>query len=121
MNPYLHFLLYALLVVGVVGAVLGLNALLGPRPKATAAKLEPFECGAAPQQHRNVRPMALRYYPVAIFFLLFDIETVLLFLWAPTAGVREIATLSLLSFLGFIGLGGLAFAYLWRDGGLQWK
>lgn len=119
MNPYLHFLLFLALTVGVVGAVVGLNALLGPRPKASPAKLEPFECGAVPQQPRNVRPLAIRYYPIAIFFLLFDLETVLLFIWAATTGQREIATLSLLSFLGFIVLGAMAFAYLWRDGGLD--
>ena len=119
MNAYLFFLVFLLATVAVVGAVVGLNALLGPRPVASAAKLEPFECGAAPQQVRNVRPLSIKYYPIAIFFLLFDLETVLLFLWAATTGQRDIATLSLLSFLIFMALLTLAFVWLWREGALE--
>ncbi len=119
MNPYLVFLIFLLVATGVIGLVVGLNALLGPRPVASAAKMEPFECGVPPMQQRNVRPMSIKYYPIAIFFLLFDLETVLLFIWAATAGQREIATLSLVSFLVFMGLLTLAFVWLWRDGGLE--
>lgn len=122
MNPYLVFLVFLLASVAVIGAVVGLNALLGPRPgPGSAAKMDPFECGARPLQQRNVRPLSIKYYPAAIFFLLFDLETVLLFIWAATAGQREVATLSLLSFLVFMGLLALAFVWLWRDGGLKWK
>ena len=121
MTPYAVFFVYLLLSVGVVGLIIGLNALLGPKVRNTPAKLEPFECGATPQQHRNVRPLSIKYYPVAIFFLLFDLETVLLFIWASAAGHAEIATLSLVSFLVFMALLTLAFVYLWRDGGLEWK
>jgi len=121
MNPYAHFLLFLLLSVGVVGLIVGLNALLGPRVAASAAKMEPFECGARPLQQRNVRPLSVKYYPIAIFFLLFDLETVLLFIWAAAAGQAEIATLSLVSFLVFMALLTLAFVYLWREGGFEWR
>ena len=86
MTPYATFFLYLLASVGLVALILGMNALFGPRPAASAAKLEPFECGAEPIQHRNVRPLSIKYYPIAIFFLLFDLETVLLFIWAAAAG-----------------------------------
>jgi NADH-quinone oxidoreductase subunit A len=121
MTAYATLLLYLLAAVGLVGLILGLNALLGPRPVASAAKLEPFECGAEPVQHRNVRPLSVKYYPIAIFFLLFDLETVLLFIWAAAAGEARIATLALTSFLAFMALLGLALAYLWRDGALEWR
>ena len=121
MSPYATFFLYLLAAVGLVGLVLGMNALFGPRPVASAAKLEPFECGAEPMQHRNVRPLSIKYYPIAIFFLLFDLETVLLFVWAAAAGQARIATLALVSFLVFMGLLALAFVYLWRDGALEWR
>lgn len=121
MNPYLVFLIFLLVATGVIGLVVGLNALLGPRPVASAVKLEPFECGARPMQQRNVRPLSIKYYPIAIFFLLFDLETVLLFIWAATAGQREIATLSLVSFLVFMALLTLAFVWLWREGALDSK
>ena len=77
MNPYVIFFIFLLVSTGVVGLVVGLNALLGPRVKASAVKMEPFECGAEPIQQRNVRPLSIKYYPIAIFFLLFDLEAVL--------------------------------------------
>ncbi len=121
MTAYAAFFIFLLLATGVIGLVVGLNALLGPRVKASAVKMEPFECGVAPIQQRNVRPLSIKYYPIAIFFLLFDLETVLLFIWAAASGQREMATLSLVSFLVFMALLALAFVYLWRDGGLEWK
>ena len=121
MTPYATLFLYLLASVGLVGLVLGINALFGPRPVASAAKLEPFECGAEPMQHRNVRPLSIKYYPIAIFFLLFDLETVLLFIWAAAAGQAHLATLALASFLVFMALLALAYVYLWRDGALEWR
>jgi NADH-quinone oxidoreductase subunit A len=121
MSPYAAFFIYLVAATGLVGLILAMNAWLGPRPPASKAKLEPFECGAAPIQRRNVRPLSIKYYPIAIFFLLFDLETVLLFVWASAAGRPEIATLSLVSFLVFMALLALVFVYLWRDGGLEWR
>lgn len=121
MNPYAIFLVFMLLSIGVVGLILGLNALLGPRVKPSETKLKPFECGARPFQTRNVRRLSVKYYPVAIFFLLFDVETALLFLWAGSAGTRELAALSLASFLFFMGALALTFAYLWKQGGFEWR
>lgn len=121
MSAYATFLLYLLASVGLVGLILGINAFFGPRPVASATKLEPFECGAEPLQHRNVRPLSVKFYPIAIFFLLFDLETVLLFIWAAAAGEARIATLALASFLVFMTLLGLALAWLWRDGALEWR
>ena len=121
MNSYALFLVFLLVSVGVVGLTLGLNALLGPRVAASATKLKPFECGAEPIQTRNVRKLSIKYYAVAIFFLLFDIETVLLFIWAGSAGHRELAAVSLASFLFFMGTLVVTFAYLWKEGGLEWR
>ena len=118
MNAYAVLLVFLLVSVGVVGLTLGLNALLGPRVAPSATKLEPFECGAEPIQPRNVRKLSIKYYPVAIFFLLFDVETVLLFIWAGSSGRPELATASLASFLFFMGALVLAFVYLWKEGGL---
>ena len=121
MNPYAIFLVFVLASMGVVGLTLALNALLGPRVAPSAAKLEPFECGAAPVQPRNVRRLSVKYYPVAIFFLLFDVETVLLFIWSGSTGKPGLAAVSLGSFMFFMGTLTLAFAYLWKQGGLEWR
>ena len=121
MDAYVVFAIFLLAAVGVVGSTLGLNALLGPRVAPSAAKLEPFECGAEPIQRRNVPRLSVKYYPIAIFFLLFDLETVLLFIWAGSAGRPELAAVSLLSFLFFMGVLALAFVYLWKEGALEWQ
>ncbi len=85
MNAYAIFLLYLLLILGVVALVLALNRVLGPKPVATATKLEPFECGATPVSTLNVKAVPIKYYAVAIVFVLFDLETVFLFIWALAA------------------------------------
>lgn len=82
MNPYVVFLLYMAAILGVVALVLLLNRLLGPKPAATETKLEPFECGATPVDTHNVKAVPIKYYAVAIIFILFDLETVFLFIWA---------------------------------------
>ncbi len=121
MNPYLLFFIFILASLGLIGLIVLLNALLGPRIVASAVKLEPFECGSQPLQLRNTRPLSIKYYPVAIFFLLFDLEAVLLFIWAMSFGNREIATISFVSFLFFFGLLSLTFVYIWKEGGLEWQ
>jgi len=121
MDAYVLFAIFLLAALGVVGLTLGLNALLGPRVVPSAAKLEPFECGAEPIQRRNVPRLSVKYYAIAIYFLLFDLETVLLFIWAGSAGRPELAAVSLLSFLFFMGVLALAFVYLWKEGALEWR
>lgn len=82
MNPYVVFLLYMAAILGVVALMLLLNRVLGPKPEATETKLEPFECGATPVDTHNVKAVPIKYYAVAIIFILFDLETVFLFIWA---------------------------------------
>ena len=84
-NPYFAFLLYLGAILSFVAVTLAMNRALGPRPADTANKLDPFECGATPIDSRNVRPVAVKYYGVAIAFILFDLETVFLILWALAA------------------------------------
>ena len=54
--------------------MLSLNALLGPKPAMTSVKFEPFECGATPVDVINVKAVPIKYYAVAILFILFDLE-----------------------------------------------
>jgi NADH-quinone oxidoreductase subunit A len=84
-NPYVVFVLYLVAILGFVAFTLFLNRVLGPKPRASAMKLEPFECGAVAVDPINVRAVPVKYYAVAIAFLLFDLETVFLFVWALAA------------------------------------
>ena len=102
MNPYIVFLLYLTAILGFVFVTLVLNRLLGPRPAFSAIKLEPFECGATPVDTLNVKAVPVKYYAVAIVFILFDLETVFLFIWAlgaqPLTGFM-LVTLGIFVFL----------------------
>ncbi|MCW5767004.1 MAG: NADH-quinone oxidoreductase subunit A, partial [Phycisphaeraceae bacterium] len=85
MNPYALFLLYGIAIAGFVFVTLVMNKYLGPKPSSTPIKLEPFECGATPVDTLNVKAVPIKYYAVAIIFILFDLETIFLFIWALAA------------------------------------
>ena len=102
MNQYAIFLLYLLAILGFVGFTLLLNRLLGPKPAPTPMKLEPFECGATAIERVNVKAIPIKYYGVAIVFILFDLETVFLFLWA--LGAQPLTGWLLFTFAFFVFL-----------------
>jgi NADH-quinone oxidoreductase subunit A len=112
MSPYAVFLLYMLAILGVVASTLLLNRLLGPKPRDSDTKREPFECGATPVEPTNVKAVPIKYYAVAIVFILFDLETVFLFLWA--LGARPLTTFMLATFAIFTGLLVLILLYVYR-------
>ncbi len=112
MNPYVVFLLYMLAILGFVFVTLLMNRYLGPKPAATAAKLEPFECGATPVDTLNVKAVPIKYYAVAIVFILFDLETVFLFIWA--LGAQPVTGFMLATFGIFIFLLVLILLYVYK-------
>jgi len=117
MNAYLSFFVYLLAILGFVALTLWLNKVVGPKPAPTAMKLEPFECGATPIEHVNVKAIPVKYYAIAIVFILFDLETVFLFLWALGA---QPLTGALLAALGvFLVLLVVIMLYVWRTGLLE--
>jgi NADH-quinone oxidoreductase subunit A len=112
MNPYVVFLLYMLAILGFVALTLLLNRVLGPKPVSSAMKLEPFECGATPVDVRNVKAVPIKYYAVAIIFILFDLETVFLFIWA--LGAQPVTGFMLATFGIFIFLLVLILLYVYK-------
>ncbi len=117
MNAYLSFFVYLLAILGFVALTLWLNKVVGPKPAPTALKLEPFECGATAIEQVNVKAVPVKYYAIAIVFILFDLETVFLFLWALGA---QPLTGALLAALGvFLVLLVVIMLYVWRTGLLE--
>jgi len=117
MNPYLSFLVYLLAILSFMALTLWLNRVIGPKPAPTAVKLEPFECGATAIEQVNVKAVPVKYYAIAIVFILFDLETVFLFLWALGA---QPLTGGLLVALGvFMVLLVVIMLYVWRTGLLE--
>jgi NADH-quinone oxidoreductase subunit A len=117
MDAYLSFLLYLLAIVGFVALTLWLNRVLGPKPEPTALKLEPFECGATPVQTDNTRAVPVKYYAIAVVFILFDLETVFLYIWALAA--QPVTGFMLATFSVFTALLVLIMLYVWRSGLLE--
>ena len=112
MNPYVVFLLYLLAILGFVAITLTLNGVLGPKPVASAIKLEPFECGATPVASVNVKAVPIKYAAVAVVFILFDLETVFLFIWA--LGAQPLSGFMLLTFFIFMALLVLTLLYVYQ-------
>ncbi len=117
MNSYAIFLLYLLAILGFVAVTLLMNRMLGPKPMASAMKREPFECGAAPVDRLNVKAVPVKYYGIAVVFILFELETVFLFLWA--LGAQPLTGTLLLVFGFFVLLLVLLVFYVWKSGLLE--
>ncbi len=112
MNPYVVFMLYLVAILGFVALTLLLNRALGPRPVNSAMKLEPFECGATPVSTLNVKAVPIKYYAIAIIFILFDLETVFLFIWA--LGAQPLTGFMLFTFFVFMFLLVLIVLYVYK-------
>lgn len=116
MSPYVSVIILWVLSAIVVGAMVSLNTLLGP--KATnPVKLDPFECGNPPSGSAFGR-FSVRFYLTAILFILFDVEVVFLYPWAVV--FRELGLFGLVEMLTFLLVLGIGLLYAWREGALEW-
>jgi NADH-quinone oxidoreductase subunit A len=107
---------YFAFVVVLVAAVLIVSCLLGQRHSEPATG-EPYEGGIVSEGSARVR-FSVRYYMVAMFFVVFDLEAVFLFAWAVTA--RELGWVGYCEVVLFVGVLVAALIYLWRVGALDW-
>jgi NADH-quinone oxidoreductase subunit A len=112
MSPYVTFLLYLVAILGFLGLVLTLNAMLGPKPVMTPVKLEPFECGVMPVDVVNVKAVPIKYYAVAIIFILFDLETMFLFIW--TLGAKPLTGFMMFTLFLFVFLLVISLLYVYK-------
>lgn len=114
---YLPIALF-LIVATVIGvALLGIGRLLGPK-RPDAGKLSPYECGFEAFEDARMK-FDVRYYLVAILFIIFDLEIAFLFPWAlvfDDLGMPAIVAMTV--FLGILVIG---FVYEWKKGALEWE
>ena len=104
-------------IAGVVALVfLFASAILGAKGR-TRIKGEPFECGVEPIGEPR-RRFSVKFYMVALIFVLFDIEAVFLFPWAVNLGT--LGWLAFVEMIIFIGVLAVGLVYVWRKGALQW-
>jgi NADH-quinone oxidoreductase subunit A len=91
---------------------------LSPR-RWTSAKLDPYECGIVPEQGITERErFPVKFYLVAMLFIIFDIETAFLYPWAVI--YDELAVFGLVEMGVFIAILFAAYVYVWKRGGLEW-
>jgi len=121
LDQYLPVLLFILVGVGVGVAPQvmgwGLSRLMGFE-KPDAAKNSPYECGFEAFEDARMK-FDVRYYLVAILFILFDLEIAFLFPWA--VALREIGTPGFVAMMLFLGILVVGFVYEWKKGALDWE
>ena len=113
----LQLIIYFGAVVAVTGIMLGGAYLLGQRHHAKAAD-EPFESGIVPAGDVHIR-FSVQFYLLAIFFVIFDMESVFLFAWS--VALQEAGWPGFIEALIFIGVLIAALIYLWFIGALDWR
>ena len=116
MTDYLPVFVHFTLVVLLTALLLVAHALLGRR-RPLPGKSEPYESGVWPIGSARER-VPIRYYLIAMLFLLFDIEALFLYPWAVVA--RELGVVGLIEMLTFIGVLGVGFVYAWKRRALEW-
>ncbi len=117
LGNYLPILLF--LITGVVIGALGMAAgkVLGPS-KPDSEKLSPYECGFEAFENTRMK-FDVRYYLVAILFIIFDLEIAFLFPWA--VALDEIGMFGFLAMVIFILILVVGFIYEWVNGALEWE
>jgi NADH-quinone oxidoreductase subunit A len=114
--------LFAALILGVGIGMIALSHGVGPRRtrglggRPLREKFEPYECGVTPLTGTRDR-FSVRFYVVAILFILFDIETVFLIPWALATNVQAAWFAEMAAFVLILGFG---LVYAWRRGVLEW-
>lgn len=115
---YLPILFLVILSTGFAVASMFVASKLSPR-KWTAAKLDPYECGIVPEEgSEGSERFPIKFYLVAMLFIIFDIETVFLYPWA--VAFKEMALFGLIEMGIFVAILVAAYVYVWKRGGLEW-
>jgi NADH-quinone oxidoreductase subunit A len=115
-DPYLSLLILFGLAAVIVLALLVIAQTIGPK-SSSAVKAEPFESGNAPRGDARIR-FSVRFYLVAMLFLIFDLEVVFLYPWAIY--FRRLGVAGLVEMGVFLGILVIGFVYVWRKGALEW-
>jgi NADH-quinone oxidoreductase subunit A len=118
LSEYLPVLVLAVLAFVFAALSLFVSSLLRPS-RPTRAKLMPYESGIVPERLPRGERFSVKFYVVAMLFIIFDIETIFLFPWA--VGFRRLGLFGLVEMAIFIGLVFVAYVYVWRSGGLDWE
>ncbi|RPI26320.1 MAG: NADH-quinone oxidoreductase subunit A [Acidobacteria bacterium] len=116
LGGYIPVLIFIVIATLVPVLALGLGRLLRPfRPHQN--KLSPYECGVEPTGDARER-FSIRFYVIAILFVIFDVETIFLFPWAVIYG--RLALFGFIEMMIFLGILIVGYFYAWKKGALEW-
>ncbi len=114
---YLPTLLFLIVAGGIGVALLIVGSVLGPR-RPTAEKLAPYECGFEAFEDARMQ-FDVRYYLIAIQFIIFDLEIIFIVPWATV--FRDLGIIGLVEMGIFASMLLLGFVYVWKKGALEWE
>ncbi len=114
---YLPTLLFLIVATGIGVALIVIGNLLGPK-RPSAEKSSAYECGFPAFDDARMQ-FDVRYYLVAILFIVFDLEIAFVFPWAVV--FRELGVFGLVEMGVFLGLLVIGFVYVWKKGALEWE
>ena len=117
LREYLPILIFLGIATG-LSVVMVVASLIAGRQRPDSEKLSAYECGFEAFEDAR-RKFDVRFYLVAILFIIFDLEVAFLFPWAITLG--EIGLFGFWSMVVFLGVLTIGFAYEWRKGALEWE
>ena len=117
LQSYAPLLIHLLVAMGLAGAILLLSRFVGQR-RPTRAKLQPYECGVQPTGDAR-EPFSVKFYLVAMVFILFDVEAIFLYPWAYV--YRELRWFGFVEMLLYILILLAGYIYLWKKGALDWN
>jgi NADH-quinone oxidoreductase subunit A len=117
LSEYLPILLLFVVATAFAVGSIAVSSLVGPR-RPNPTKLAAYECGNEPLADVKSNRFSVKFYMVAMMFLIFDIETVFLYPWAVV--YRELGWFGLGQMVVFLGVLGIAFVYEIGRGGLEW-
>ena len=117
-NEYLGLLVAAVFSVVIAVAIILLNKFLGPKNKGSAVKSEPFECGVERFSAPTGR-LSMKFYLIAMLFILFDVEIVWFFPWAVI--LKNLRWSGIVEMFAFVFVLAIGFVYAWKKGALEWE
>lgn len=117
--PYIPLLVVLVIAGGMALLISQISGILGPKPKLTPVKETPFECGSAPSPGSARQRFAVKFYVVALLFIVFDVEAVFLYPWAVR--FKELGWFGYAEMVVFAVTLVVALIYVWRKGALDWE
>lgn len=122
-SDYIPILIQTMIALGFAAVTLLISVVLGKTGQRSAVKDSAYECGMLPIGEAQPR-FSVKFYLVAMLFVIFDIEVVFMYPWAVTFHelvVRDGVTIAFWSMLSFIGILFLAYLYALKKGALRWS